>query len=251
MSWTNSASTPFVKIRNAILNLKRLGMRETIRLYTYRIHEIYRDRQLGICTNGYITEDTLGYDPECFAYEAINYRCLDIVFQYLKPDRNQVFLDYGCGKGRALITAATYPFRRVVGVELTEELSLAAQENVQRALDKLSCRDLEIVTTNATTYEVPSDVTMIFLFNPFRGEILTQVQRQIQESIKKVPRRVQVVYMYPLDRRIVNQFEECSWLDEPIELPTADWREVRLLVYESRMEAFEKPEKVLETAAKE
>src|ERR1700719_3166712 len=40
------------------------------------------------------------------------------------------FVDIGAGKGRALLLAAELPFRKVIGVELSEELARIAQKNI-------------------------------------------------------------------------------------------------------------------------
>ena len=44
--------------------------------------------------------------------------------------RDFVFVDLGSGKGRTLLMASDYPFRRIVGVELLPALHQAAQENL-------------------------------------------------------------------------------------------------------------------------
>src|SRR5512144_325679 len=44
------------------------------------------------------------------------------------------FLDIGSGKGRAVLLAIGYPFRRVTGVELAPELHAIAQDNLRRYL---------------------------------------------------------------------------------------------------------------------
>src|SRR5277367_4265889 len=43
-----------------------------------------------------------------------------------------VFVDLGSGKGRTLLMASDYAFRRIVGVELLPALHQAAQENVSK-----------------------------------------------------------------------------------------------------------------------
>ncbi len=43
---------------------------------------------------------------------------------------DDVFVDFGSGMGRILLLAVQYPFRRVVGVELSEELNEIAKANV-------------------------------------------------------------------------------------------------------------------------
>ena len=41
-----------------------------------------------------------------------------------------VFIDLGSGKGRTLLMASDYPFRRIIGVELLPALHQAAQDNL-------------------------------------------------------------------------------------------------------------------------
>src|SRR5271155_1080663 len=41
------------------------------------------------------------------------------------------FIDIGSGKGRTLLMASEYPFRKIVGVELIQELHRAAAENLR------------------------------------------------------------------------------------------------------------------------
>src|SRR5271154_1163699 len=48
------------------------------------------------------------------------------------PNHNEaVFIDVGCGKGRALVVASEFPFRSIIGVELSPELAELAEENSQ------------------------------------------------------------------------------------------------------------------------
>mgnify|MGYP002623352455 CR=1 FL=1 len=223
------------KTRNFVDNLRRYGLIGAIELYCYRIRETYRDWKLGIRTAGYIEADVLGHAQDCVAYQALNYRCLDIAFNHLQPDIDDVFLDYGCGKGRAVVTAATYPFGRVIGVELSAELSELAKDNVRRATRKLNCTNVEIVTADAADYEVPDDVTMILVFNPFTGNVLSAVQQQIAESLIRAPRRMRIIYMHPTKEP--NAFHDCDWLGKSCELPSADWDDVNFMVYESRTAA--------------
>ena len=46
--------------------------------------------------------------------------------------RDFTFIDIGSGKGRTLLMASDYPFRRIIGVELLPELHRIAQENVRK-----------------------------------------------------------------------------------------------------------------------
>ena len=45
------------------------------------------------------------------------------------------FIDLGSGKGRTLLMASAYPFRRIVGLELLAELNAIACQNIARYHD--------------------------------------------------------------------------------------------------------------------
>ena len=42
------------------------------------------------------------------------------------------FVDYGLGKGRVLMLATEYPFKRIVGVEFSESLDRTARQNLTK-----------------------------------------------------------------------------------------------------------------------
>lgn len=121
-------------------------------------------------------------------------------------------LNYGCGKGRALVVAATYPVRRVFGVEFLQGPAEIARDNIERARMKgvLKCSDVDVAVSDAATFAVPEDVTVIYLFNPLKGAVLASVQKQIYESLMRNLRRLAIVYMNRTFER--NTFDDCEWL---------------------------------------
>lgn len=104
----------------------------------------------------------------------------------------RVFLDYGAGKGRALVLAARHGFAKGVGVELSPELCAVARTNIARYPGAL-----EVTCADAAAFEVPTDVTVAFLFNPFGAATMTAVVDRIDESLLRKPRDFHVVYLYP------------------------------------------------------
>ena len=232
------------KVRNFAGNLRRLGLRETLRLYRYRLGEYYRDWRLGIRTTGLLYPDATEADPDYQPYEAAHYRCLHQAMRYFDPHpERDVLLDYGCGLGRAVVVGALYPFRKVIGVELSAELSQAARQNVRRAAPRLRCSAVEIVTADAAEYQVPPEVNCVFLFNPFTGPVLRAVLDRLHHSWLQHPRKLRLVYLYPSHEP--NLLEECHWLEAERELGTFDWEGVRMIAYASREPAR------LDTAAAE
>jgi predicted RNA methylase len=119
------------------------------------------------------------------------------------------FVDLGSGRGRALILAAAYPFRRIIGVEFAVELHRVAQENIAAIAEKLSANSrIELVHGDALTFELPDDPLIIYLFNPFSSAAIRRVARTILESWRASPRTIRVLYMNPI---CLSDFLAAGW----------------------------------------
>jgi SAM-dependent methyltransferase len=113
--------------------------------------------------------------------------------------RDDVFVDIGSGQGRMVYMAArNYPFGRVIGVEIASELTAVARENIDRARPKLRCQNVDLVTIDATQWEVPDDLTYVYMFNPFAGDIFRQVLENISRSLDRRPRPLKLFYANPV-----------------------------------------------------
>jgi SAM-dependent methyltransferase len=109
------------------------------------------------------------------------------------------FVDLGSGKGRTLLMASEYPFKKIVGVELIAELHQAAEENI-RAYHSATqrCVQIESVLADAREFELPEEPLLLFLFNPLPKRALSEVLQRLEKSLPRVPRPVWVVYHNPL-----------------------------------------------------
>ena len=61
--------------------------------------------------------------PDRVWYQASGWSYLRRALPRSEVDQHDVFVDFGCGKGRVVYQAAHYPLRRVIGVEIAPELS--------------------------------------------------------------------------------------------------------------------------------
>src|SRR5262249_55367399 len=96
---------------------------------------------------------------------------------------DDVFLDYGAGKGRGVVQAALrYRFRKVIGVEISEHLAEIARHNVERLAPRLRVPEVEIIVADAVDWPVPDDVTYIYMYRPVKGPLLESVLTRIDES---------------------------------------------------------------------
>lgn len=146
---------------------------------------------------------------ESIPYEPLPWFLVRQTLGSLRPSQDDVFLDYGAGLGRVLLMAARHRLKRVVGVELLAPLAESARRNVAAARRRLRA-PVEIVTGDAASWEVPDDVSIVFLFNPFVGTVMEAVQKKLRASLDRRRRRLKVIYAHAYDQ--ADLFAPCDWL---------------------------------------
>jgi SAM-dependent methyltransferase len=108
------------------------------------------------------------------------------------------FVDMGSGKGRALMLAAELPFRKVIGVELSEELSRMAQKNVARwsrvAKPKAKIR---VVQGDAAKFRWPRTPLLVYLYNPFACTLVAQMAERLAAVAASGSGLVDLLYVNP------------------------------------------------------
>jgi SAM-dependent methyltransferase len=109
------------------------------------------------------------------------------------------FIDIGSGKGRVLLMAADYPFRRILGIELLPALHRVAQQNLSAyKSDSQQCFALETVCGDAREFVFPAEPILLYLFNPLPELALIEVMANLENSLRQFPRVVYLLYHNPL-----------------------------------------------------
>lgn len=105
-------------------------------------------------------------------------------------------MDVGCGKGRPLIIASTYPFKRIEGVEISKNLCRIAEKNVKKIpKSEQRCSQLSIYCTDIISYELPSDNLILFCYNPISGIILDHFLSNINKSLDEISRHIYLIFI--------------------------------------------------------
>lgn len=136
-------------------------------------------------------------------YQATNYFLLEKAFEYLKDENANIGLvDFGCGKGRVLVVAAYYGFKRITGIEFSRYLSLEAEANIEKIQPMFPNTVFNIICEDAVKYNIESDKNCFFFFNPFDEVIMLKVVKNILSFLKKNPRKIYIIYINPLHKEI-------------------------------------------------
>jgi SAM-dependent methyltransferase len=149
----------------------------------------WRDRLLGAFHSAYQPTDPAGFR-----------KMLDALAGHTHLHFSDfTFLDLGSGKGRTLLMASDYPFRRILGVELLPALHHIAQENLRAYRNESQrCFVLESLCADATTFPFPEEPLVVYLFNPFGESGLRRVVANLEQSLRDNPRPLYVLYYNPL-----------------------------------------------------
>lgn len=153
---------------------------------------------------------TLAVDPAVAAharrYQASNGADMQTWFDDLGIDfARTAFIDFGCGKGRALLEAARFPFARVIGVEFAPELAQIAEHNRDiMAVKGALAAPVEIVCMDAARYVPPADVDLLcYFYDPFDDGVMAPVA----DRLSGLEQAVSIIYLEP---NCVGQFRRCG-----------------------------------------
>ncbi len=109
------------------------------------------------------------------------------------------FVDLGCGKGRPLLVASEFPFRDVVGVELSPSLAADARANAVILKRKWPARvPIRVEVGDAGTFPLPAGNLTLYLYNPFGEEIILKVLARIEAALAAENRSLYVIYYNPV-----------------------------------------------------
>ena len=153
----------------------------------------------------------LGVDiSDATIYMPASFDMLELFFSKVDLSMAKHFIDIGCGKGRVLSVAAAFGAPKITGLELSPVLAKQASLVAEKLITKHIGLQIKIITNDAYYYDLPSDVDVIFLFNPFNAFVMQAFAERLEESLQKYPRKITIIYLNPMHKDIFinNGFKE-------------------------------------------
>jgi predicted RNA methylase len=124
------------------------------------------------------------------------------------PYERTVFVDVGSGAGRVVLMASEYPFKAVIGIELSPELHAVAQANLRSfPAARRRAWDTRLVCGDATTYSLPPDPVLLYLYNPFGVAPMRRFLANVESSLvgRHHPLSIVLAYCYKDSRELMEQ----------------------------------------------
>lgn len=114
------------------------------------------------------------------------------------------FIDFGSGKGRAVLLAARHAFKRVIGLEFSKELHAEAVANIAlfRQAGRLAAPVVESALADVLDYELPDGPLVLYTFNPFGAAVMKPLLERIVASHQAKPRKIYFIYYDCVDHAL-------------------------------------------------
>ena len=167
------------------------------------------DKQLKIQTTG---RDDSKEDIYHHPYEPTPYTVLERLAESEYISKQNILVDYGCGKGRVDFYLSAKIGCQTIGVDFDERMIKKASENRNSFVGKIKP---EFICISAENYEI-TDADSFYFFNPFPIEILRSVLGKIIDSYYDNPREMTLFFYYP-DNEYVSYLmtkDELMFVDE-------------------------------------
>lgn len=177
------------------------GLRRSYKWLRRTSVQLLFERRYGVRTSDVVGLEEFGLARhDRVYYSAANWQTLRRTLPRRDVGEHDVFIDLGSGMGRMVLEAASrYPFGKVIGVELSEQLNDIARQNIASTRLRLRCKDVDLVRSDVLDYDIPDDVSVVFLNNPFRGETFATVMERLIATVDRNPRPVTVIYFNPVE----------------------------------------------------
>ena len=172
------------------------------------MHDFEWDKKLNINTEG---RDATLEDSHHYPYEPTPYSVLERLAESGYIKKENILIDYGCGKGRLLFYINHFFNSKVTGIEMNKNFYNDCLINKKSYLTKHRniSHNIEFINDFAENYIVDENDNKFYFFNPFSVQIFMKIIDNILESLEKNTRPVEIILYYPSDDYIY-YLETCT-----------------------------------------
>lgn len=146
------------------------------------------DVAYGTDTSGYVSVEGITGDQalrkQINPYAASQPSIVRRALGSLPDPRDYSIVDLGCGKGRVTAIATEFPFKQIIGVELSADLANVGKANAAKVKAKFPDRTpINIVEGNALQFPLPAGKVVMFLCHSFGRELVAELIKVIEREL--------------------------------------------------------------------
>jgi len=159
-----------------------------------RKSKVMLERSRGLDFTSIINSETVGFDPDIVHRSSPSgNKYLEQLLNDLGITNNDSIIDIGAGKGSAMRSMLKFPFKKVDGVELSEQISAIATNN----FEILKVKRSRVYSCDATSFPYYDQYNLFYFYNPFPDSVMSQVLSNIYQSIQRNEDETLIIYNNP------------------------------------------------------
>jgi hypothetical protein len=116
------------------------------------------------------------------------------------------------------LAAAAFPFKEVIGIELSRELHEIALQNIARfPISAIRADAVRSICGDAASAEMPRSGLVCYFYNPFGAPVMKVVAARLIAHHQRFGDRIIVIYLHPRHREFFENTGEFTVLNETSE----------------------------------
>ncbi len=125
------------------------------------------------------------------------YLALDSLKKHNINYNDSIFIDVGSGMGRNLLIASEYPFKKIIGIEISEYLNEIAEKNIRiYKTETQKCTNINSFCGDVLNFDLPeSKCLVLYFWEPIDEVTFGSLFRKLTESIKSKEQKVFLIFL--------------------------------------------------------
>lgn len=183
---------------------------EKLIFYLHSLSEKAYDKKFAIDT--FNSDVQLHQNPANHGYMPTPSKIFYKAMKEIEITEDDVFIDFGSGKGKVLLMASDYNFTKVIGVELSKKMVDICKQNIANFLrhSKITTK-IKVVNSDVLDYQIPDESTIFFFFNPFGLITYAELLSKLKKSYLSRQRKITIIVFKPTPE-INTLFSTHDWL---------------------------------------
>lgn len=129
-------------------------------------------------------------------YAPTYYSVIKEAFNVIKNRKELILIDVGCGKGKVLLVASDFEFKKIIGIELSKKFLNTCKKNINNYKELKKKKIIKLIHIDALKYKVTNE-NVFYFFDPFSEKILNKFLKKILLSYKYNKRKIYIIFANP------------------------------------------------------